>query len=174
MMRRSSLLIALVLAACSSTPTAPTGGKRGLRQVAFPVEVLTVEAPPHDVVVTAPGVVDPFERIQITARVAGVVDRVLFTEGQEIKRGQALALIDSRRYLLAVSSARAAVAKAEATQADNEAGLLRRETVTKASPGLIPGEEIETFKTKMRTAKADVEAAREAVKLAALNLFDSA
>jgi membrane fusion protein, multidrug efflux system len=147
-------------------------GKRS-RVAAFPVEVMKVEARPHEVKVTSPGVIDAFEQIQITARVAGIVDRVNFSEGQEIKRGQILAYIDSRRYALAVSSARAAVAKAEAQAADAAASLKRRQNASESSPGLITGEELETFKTKLQTARADVESAREALKLARLNFDDS-
>jgi len=144
-----------------------------LKQASFPVEVLKVDARPRELVVAAPGVVDAFEHVQVTARVSGVVDKVTFVEGQEVKQGQTLALIDSRRYSLNVSSARAAVAKSQATAADSEQSLKRRETASETNPGLIPGEEIETFRTKLRTAQADVSQANEALKLAQLNLDDS-
>jgi membrane fusion protein, multidrug efflux system len=161
-----------VLGASCSRDEAPAGGKRS-RLAQFPVEVTRVEARPHQVIVTAPGVVDAFEQVQITARVAGVVDRVTFVEGQDVKRGQILVEIDSRRYALAVSAARAALAKAEATEADNQASVVRRQNASKSSPGLIPGEELESYKTKLRTAAADVDSAREALKLARLNMEDS-
>jgi membrane fusion protein, multidrug efflux system len=167
-------LAALLAAGCGSKAAAPAGGKRGAgRQPNFPVEVMKVVDKPEAVVITSPGVIDAFETIQITARVAGVVDKVSYVEGQEVKKGQVMAYIDSRRYALNVSAARAAVAKADATVADVEAALKRRENAVKNNPGLIPGEEIETYQTKLRTAKADAEQAREALKLAQLNLTDS-
>jgi membrane fusion protein, multidrug efflux system len=150
-----------------------SAGKRGARSVEYPVEIASVEVKPQDFVVTAPGVLEAFERVQITARVSGVIDKVNFTEGEEVKTGHVLAYIDSRRYQLAVSSARAAVEKAEATQADIGRGLERREGASRENPGLIPGEEIEGYQTKLRTAKADVDQAREALKTAQLNLSDS-
>ncbi len=162
-----------VCVGCKNGGTAAAQGKKGLRQVSFPVEVLKVEAPPHDVVIELPGVVDAFEHIQVTARVSGVLDKVAFTEGQDVKKGQVLAYIDSRRYALAVSQAKAAVAKAEATAADTEASVKRREAASQTNPGLIPGEELESYQTKLRTANADVDQAREALKLAQLNLSDS-
>ncbi len=178
MIRRATLILVLALglsaAGCSKkSDAAPKGGKRGLRQISFPVEVMTVEAKPQEMVITAPGVIDAFERVQCTARVSGVVDRVNFTEGEEIKKGKVLAFIDSRRYSLNVSQARAALAKAEAVAADNEASLKRRENASSSNPGLIPGEELETYKTKLRTARADVDAQREALRLAQLNMEDS-
>lgn len=166
--------------AALTTLVAPAGckktdasGKRGNRTVEYPVEVAPIEVKPQDFVVTAPGVLEAFERIQITARVSGVIDKVNFTEGAEVKPGHVLAFIDSRRYELAVSSSRAAVEKAEATQADVASGLSRREGASRDNPGLIPGEEIESYQTKLRTAKADVDQAREALKTAQLNLSDS-
>lgn len=169
-----SLLAFLVLGGCrSSSAPAAGGGRRKAQTPTFPVEVLQVEARPQELRITAPGMIDAFERIQVTARVSGVIDRVTFAEGQTVKQGQVLAYIDSRRYALSVSSAEAALAKAEATAADNEQALGRRQTASESNPGLIPGEEIETYRTRLRTAKADVAQAREALKLAQLNLEDS-
>jgi RND family efflux transporter MFP subunit len=170
----SVLFAALALSGCSKKTEAATTGKRGaVKAVSFPVEVLKVDAQPHQLLVTAPGVVDAFEHIQVTARVSGVVDKVSFTEGQQVKAGAPLARIDSRRYSLAVSSAGAGVEKAEATAADSETSLKRRQDAVAQNPGLIPGEEMATYETHLRTAKADVASAREAMKLAQLNLEDS-
>jgi RND family efflux transporter MFP subunit len=166
-------LFAVLSTGCKAKEAPAPTGKRGLKQPSFPVEVLRVDAKPRELAVTAPGVVDAFEHVQVTARVSGVVDKVSFVEGQEVKRGQILALIDSRRYALSVSSARAAVAKAQATAADVQQSLKRRETASENNPGLVAGEEIETFRTRLRTAQADADQAGEALKLAQLNLDDS-
>jgi multidrug efflux system membrane fusion protein len=165
-----------LLAACSHKDAAPAaGGKRGAggKGIAFPVEVVKVTADPHDVDITAPGVVDAFEHIQITARVSGVVDKVTFVEGQEVKANQVMAYIDSRRYALSVSSANAALEGAQAAQADAQASLDRRKAASESNPGVIAGEELETYQTKLRTAQATVDQSKEALKLAQLNLDDS-
>jgi RND family efflux transporter MFP subunit len=167
-----AVVVALVTS-CNKKEAPAAGGRRGMKQPAFAVEVLRVDAKPRELSVAAPGVVDAFERVQITARVSGVLDKVSFVEGQEVKRGQPLALIDSRRYALSVSSARAALAKAQATVGDVQQSLKRRETASENNPGLVPGEEIETFRTRLRTAQADADQAAEALKLAQLNLEDS-
>jgi len=161
--------------ACAHKDAAPAAsGKRGAAKgIAFPVEVIQVTADPHDVEINAPGVVDAFEHVQITARVSGVVDKVTFVEGQEVKVNQVMAYIDSRRYALSVSSAKAALEGAEAAKADAEASLNRRRGASEANPGVIAAEELETFQTKLRTAQATVDQAKEALKLAQLNLDDS-
>jgi RND family efflux transporter MFP subunit len=137
------------------------------------VDTLQIEAKRVDYIVMAPGTVDAFERVQVTSRVAGAVDRVAFTDGQEVKRGDVLVVIDSERFQLAVNSSKAALAKAQASQQETEGQVKRREGAMDAHPGLIPGEELETYRTKTLTAKADTAVAVEAVKTAEVNLRDS-
>jgi RND family efflux transporter MFP subunit len=154
----------------------PAGGKakRGGRQgLTYTVDTLQVESKRVDYIVQAPGTIDAFERVQVTARVAGVVDKVLFTEGQEVKRGQILVTIDAERYALAVAQAKASLDRAKASQADAEAMVTRREGATAEHPGLIPGEELATYRTKRLTARADTEVAAQAAKTAQVNLRDS-
>ncbi|HVW30204.1 MAG TPA: efflux RND transporter periplasmic adaptor subunit [Polyangiaceae bacterium] len=167
------LLSCACASACAHKAAPAPISKRGAKAVAFPVDTMKVDAKPHELVVTAPGVVDAFEHVQVTARVSGVVDKVTFVEGQNVKAGAPLAMIDSRRYALAVTSAQAALEKAQATAADSEANLKRRQNAVQTNPGLIPGEEMETYETQVRTATADVNSMREALKLAQLNMEDS-
>ncbi len=153
--------------------TGAPGGKGGRQGIVFTVDALPVELRKVDYVVTAPGSIEAFERVQVTARVAGAVDRVAFTEGQTVAKGAPLVNIDSGRYQVAVAAARAAVEKAQASQHDLEASVARREGASEKHPGLIPGEELESFRTKVLTAKADVRVATEALHAAEINLRDS-
>jgi RND family efflux transporter MFP subunit len=166
------LAVALLVAACSSKP-AEQPKKGGRQALVYTVDVIPVEAKKVDYLVQAPGTIDAFERVQVTARVAGVVDKVLFAEGQQVKKGTPLISIDSEHFRLAVSQAKAAVDKASATQADAEAMVARREAATKDHPGLIPAEEIAGDKTKVLTAKADAEVATQTLRTAEVNLRDS-
>lgn len=152
------------------------GGRRGGKGagLAFAVDTMDVESKKLTYAVTAPGTVEAFERVQVTARVAGIVDKVAFTEGQDVKKGDTLVLIEGERFRLAVNSAKAALDKAQANQKDIEAMIKRREGASDKNPGLIPGEELETYRTRGLTAKADSAVASEALKVAELNLRDSA
>ena len=154
----------------------PAGGKaggKGRGALTFTVDVLPIEAKKVEYIVLAPGTIDAFERVQVTARVAGVVDRVLFTEGQQVKKGKALVVIDAERYSLSVAQAKASLEKAKALQSDAESQIARREAATADHPGLITGEEIATIRTKVVTAKADSDVAAQAVRTAQVNLRDS-
>jgi len=189
-MRRIALVLAalsiavapLGIAACkreTPAPDAAAGGKggRGMRGanggLVFAVDLLEVDAKKVDYIVTAPGTIEAFERVQVTSRVAGVVDKVAFSEGQEVKKGDVLVVIDSERYRLAVNSSKAALEKAQAAQKDVEGMVSRREGAMEKHPGLIPGEELETYRTRTLTAKADTAVAAENLKIAELNLRDS-
>ncbi len=155
--------------------SARAGGGRGGKGggAAFPVDVYAVEKQKIEYAITAPGTIEAFERVQVTARVAGAVDKVAFVEGQKVKKGDILVIIDSERYALAVNSAKAAVDKAEASQKEVESALSRRQGASEKHPGLIPGEEVQSFQTKSLTAKADTAVAKEALRSAQLNLRDS-
>lgn len=161
--------------AAGATPGGAAGGRgmRGDGGLVFAVDTLEVKSQKVDYVVTAPGTIEAFERVQVTARVAGVVDKVAFTEGAQVKKGDTLVVIDSERYRLSTNSAKAALEKAQAAQKDTEAMVARREGASESHPGLIPGEELETYRTKSLTAKADTAVAAEALKVAELNLRDS-
>jgi multidrug efflux system membrane fusion protein len=174
-------LVPLVFVACSKGeadqakggPGGPKGaGGRG-RTIEFPVEVRPVESRRVEYSVTAVGSLDAFERVAVTARVAGAVERVNFSEGQVVGRGQALVEIDPERYRLAVAAAEAALQKASAGRSEAEAGYSRRQSASEKNPGLIRGEEVETWRTKVQTAAAEVAAANAALAQARLNLRDA-
>ena len=52
--------------------------------------------------------------IEVRARVAGVLEEVLFKEGSEVKQGQTLFVIQREEYAAALETARAQLAKAQA------------------------------------------------------------
>jgi membrane fusion protein, multidrug efflux system len=174
------LLLAMSLltaAGCKKNPgvgRSPSAkmGKPG-QQVLFPVEIEPVQTQALVYSVSAVGSVEAFEKVQVTARVSGAVDRVLFTEGNFAQVGQVLVEIETERYKLALEMAQAAVAKSLASKADAEAGLKRRESVITQNPGLIPGEELETWKTKVLLAESDVAQTKSALDTAELNLRDA-
>ncbi len=139
----------------------------------FPVETVIVRDRAVVYSLNAVGSVEAFEKVQVTARVAGVVEKVQFAEGSRVAAGQVLVEIEPQRYTLAVESAQAAHNKAIAAKSDAEAGLKRRETVDRQNPGLIPGEEIEAWRTKVLVAAAEMAQAGAALNQAQLNLHDA-
>jgi RND family efflux transporter MFP subunit len=123
--------------------------------------------------VTAPGSLEAFQQVQITARVAGAVDKVAFVEGQTVKQGDTLVLIEVDRYNVAVDQAKAALAKTQAAHKAAEAELARRQGAVAAHPGLVAGEEIEQYATSVASTQADADAAQQTRRVAQLNLRDA-
>ncbi|HEY4239576.1 MAG TPA: efflux RND transporter periplasmic adaptor subunit [Kofleriaceae bacterium] len=184
-MKRAIVLVLCALVACGKSAdksggkatggrhgSGAGGGKEGAK-LEYPVDVATLEARKLVYSVTAPGTIDAFQEVQLTARVAGAVDKVTFVEGQDVKKGDTLAVIENDRYQIAVEQSKSALARANATQKSAEAALERRVSAQKESPGLVPGEEIEQKQTAVDTAKADVSAAQQDLRVAELNLRDS-
>lgn len=166
------LLAPLLWLGCgkSSGPSQPLKQKG---PTAFPVELETVTTRRVDYVAQAVGTIEAFETVQVTSRVAGVVERVRFQEGDMAGVNQVLVEIEPRRFRLALQAQEAALQKAKAAREDAIAGLGRRQTAIDKTPGLIPGEEVATWKTRVATADAEVAAAEAALSSADLNLRDA-
>ncbi|HEX6083558.1 MAG TPA: efflux RND transporter periplasmic adaptor subunit [Thermoanaerobaculia bacterium] len=173
------LLLPLAFVACSKDGSeakgAPGGGGPGANRkaMAFPVEVKPVESRRVEYTVTAVGSLAAFESVAVTARVAGAVERVMFREGQQVSAGQPLVEVEPERYRLAVSAAEATLQKARAGEAEAQAGFSRRQQASEKNPGLIRGEEIETWRTKVQSTAAEVAQAQAALAQAKLNLRDA-
>ena len=139
----------------------------------YPVQVAPIVARQVQYNVIAPGSIDAFQQVQITARVAGAVDKVAFVEGQTVKQGDTLVLIEVDRYNVAVDQAKAALAKTVAAHQAAQAELARRQGAVAAHPGLVAGEEIEQYATSVASTQADSDAAQQTLRVAQLNLRDA-
>lgn len=82
----------------------------------IPVRLVPVERRPLTEQVKAIGTVTPLHTVVVRSRVEGTLARVLFQEGQEVRKGQLLAEIDPEPY-------RVKLAQAEGQQQQNQAQL---------------------------------------------------
>ena len=160
-LKRFIATMALLLSACGrSPPPAPP-----------PPPTVSVALPLQRDVVDWDDYIGRFEApqdVEMRARVTGVITKILFRDGQNVRAGQQLLEIDPRPY-------RAALAQAEAQQARAEASLANARQVTARSRSLIAAEavsreELESDVATERSATADVAAGRAAVDVARLNL----
>lgn len=71
------------------------------------------------------GTVEASAIVQVKSQIAGQLERVAFTEGQNVSKGDLLFVIDSRPYQEALRQAEAAVAKDRAMIAQAEAAIAR-------------------------------------------------
>lgn len=171
-------LLPFAFVSCSKSGAEAKGAQGGApgasrKAMAFPVEVKPVESRRVEYTVTAVGSLEAFERVAVTSRVAGAVERVMFREGQQVSAGQALVEVEPERYRLAVRAAEATLQKARAGESEAQAGYSRRQQASEKNPGLIRGEEVETWRTKVQSTAAEVAQAQAALAQARLNLRDA-
>ena len=109
------------------------------------VNVMTVTSTPVELTTDLSGRLQSVRTAQVRARVEGVVDRILFKEGVEIKAGTPLFQIDPRAYR----------ASAEAARADAQAAeqLLQRYQALLEVRG-VSQQEYEAAVTRAKQAKA--------------------
>ena len=108
------------------------------------------------------------ERVEVRPRVSGYISSVNFTDGNEVKKGDVLFVIDPRPYAAERDKARAQLAQARSqlVLAKSE-----RERATKLlGQHAISQEEFDTRAAGSEQAQANVEAAQAALDSAALNL----
>ena len=167
--RRFALLLTLVLAACGGGTSggAPAGGAPSAPPPP-PVGVVTVQPQSVPLTTELPGRVEPLRVAQVRARVTGIVQRRLFTEGSEVKAGQPLFQIDPAPYQAAFDSAQATLARAQAALAQTTATAQRYQPLAQAKA--ISEQLYADALAARQAAEADVAAARAAVQTARINL----
>ena len=161
-----ALSLAVSLAACSGgdKPAAAGGGA----PPPPPVGVLTVQPQAVALQTELPGRVEALRTAQVRARVNGVVQQRLFTEGSEVKAGQPLFRIDPAPYQAAVDSAQAGLLRAEAAAA--QARLTAERYAPLAEAKAISQQDYTAALANQKTAEADVAASKAALQTARISL----
>ena len=111
-MKRSTWIIVLGLTAITVVNVLV------LRQrTVAPMPALAAEVTPPRTVAAGPGLVEPAsEEVRVSAQIGGRLERVLVDEGERVKAGQVLAIVDNLDYRARVESARADLALREAAR----------------------------------------------------------
>lgn len=159
----TSLLVAAIATACSSQAE-PGAGMPPPPEVSV-AQVLNKDVSRWD---EFTGRVTAIETVELRPRVSGYVQQVAYQEGQEVKKGDLLFVIDPRPY-----KARLAQAEADLERARAEARLAqmqdkRAQTLVEAKA--ISREEFETRRAASTQGDAAVRAAEAAVENARLDL----
>jgi membrane fusion protein (multidrug efflux system) len=164
------LFLALVtLIGCGRSPN--TGGAGGSPGAARPpTEVSVVTVAPEVVTITTelPGRVNAVREAEVRARATGILLKRLFEEGADVKADQVLFEIDPAPLQASYDSAKASLAKAEATREQAQAKAKRNEALVKING--VSQQAYEDARASALQSEADVLAAKAALETAALNL----
>ncbi len=135
-----------------------------------PVPVSTAAAARQDVPIFVRGIgsVQALQSVLVRARVDGAVDRIAFTEGQEVKPGQVLAEIDPRPYQAVLDEALAKKAADLAQLSNAKRDLARYSDLARSD--FASRQSVDTQNAAVLQASAAAEGDDAAIAAARLNL----
>jgi multidrug efflux system membrane fusion protein len=133
--RRVILVVAIVLAfvlfAWLLTPRASNQPSGARFAQGGPMPVVTAQATAGDMPITLIGLgtVTPLATVTVQSQISGQIMKITFKEGQTVKAGDPLILIDPRPYQVALEQAQGALARDKALLANARVDLERYKTL---------------------------------------------
>ena len=160
----TAIMLSLSVAGfCKDKKAAPVPEKPAL-----PVEVIVVKKEPIPIWLEFTGKTEASKRVEIRARVTGVLERVLFKEGTLVKKGEPLFEIEKDRYIDDLNQAQAKRKRDQATLDLATANVKRFEPLV--AEGLAPRLTLEEYQAKRNELLATLEANNAVIRTAKLNL----
>ncbi len=156
-----SLAAASLLAACG-------GGAAPQGPAAQAVTVVTLRTEPVTLTRELPARINPYLIAEVRPQVSGIIEKRLFTEGGEVKAGQGLYQLDDSTYQAQFASAKASLARAEATL--NSARLNATRSAGLAKVDAVSQQDYENATAALLQAEADVKLAQASVRSSGIQL----
>ncbi len=149
-------------------PAAPggPGGRPG--RISSTVGVATAERADIPVILEALGTVVPQATVRVRPQVSGVLQQLLFKEGQMVRKGELLAVIDPRQFEMALQQVIGQRQRDEASLAAAGVTLQRYRTLLQQDS--IARQEVDTQEALVKQLEAAVVIARANEAVARLNL----
>ncbi len=155
------LALSLALVACK-------GGEAPQQDGPGQVTVVTLKPAPVTLKRELAGRANGYQVAEVRPQVSGIVAKRLFTEGSLVKEGQPLYQLDDAAYRAQANSARAQLARAQASA--NAARLAARRSSELVKSRVISVQDDENAQAAWKQADADVLAARAALDAANVTL----
>jgi len=165
-----AILLSAVLAGCGhqgnggSSKSARAGGP----PPAVPVGVATVRQRDFPVYLTGLGSVQAFNTVSLKSRVDGQIMQVNFREGQDVRKGDLLIVIDERPFQVALAQAQANLQRDEAQLANAKAQYERNKALYEG--GVVAKQDLDTMQASFGQYEGTIAADKAAVDNAKLNL----
>jgi RND family efflux transporter MFP subunit len=154
--------LAIVLSGCDRQSAAGTQDSGPPVTVAYPIEKETTTFEEYT------GRTAAIDSVQVTARVTGYLDKILFREGDEVKEGAVLYEIDPRPYKAAFDQATAQVAQNQAAFNLAQANRIRYEELY--AKKVATAQDVETYRSQEAQAAATLAGTQANLETARLNL----
>src|SRR5208337_3304934 len=124
--------------------------------MAVPVVVATAHRGDLPVYFNGLGTVTAFNTVTVRSRVDGQIVKINFTEGQNVKEGDALIEIDPRPYQVQLEQAQGQLAKDQAQLKDMQVDYERYQLLFKE--GVIPKQQLDTQQAQVGTYEGAIKA----------------
>ncbi|KAA0891289.1 efflux RND transporter periplasmic adaptor subunit [Oryzomonas rubra] len=146
------------------------GKKQVAAPKAGPPEVGVVVIQPQRVALTTelPGRTSPHLIAEVRPQVNGIIQKRVFTEGSDVKAGQVLYQIDPATYQATYASAKAALAKSEASLASVRLKAGRYKELVKIKA--VSQQDYDDAYAALKQGEADVASSKAALETARINL----
>lgn len=174
-MKLRALVVIVVLAAASAAGLAwhmlhdPTAAAATTASdPAVPVVAGDVQSLDVPIYLTGIGTVQAFNTVTIRTRIDGQLDKVAFTEGQDVNAGDLLAQIDPRPLQAQLEQAEAQKTSHEAQLADAKLDLQRFSNLEQR--GAATGQSVDTQKALVAELEASIQADQAAIDNAKVQL----
>ena len=141
------------------------GGQNG------PVAVSVATAVSGDIQLRIPalGTVKPLATVTVRTQISGIMQKILFTEGQTVHQGESLAQIDPRPYEAALQQMQGNLRRDQALLTDAKLDLNRYEGLVKEDS--IAQQQLDTQRALVAQYTGTIEADEGQVKTASVNMI---
>jgi len=133
-----------------------------------PVQVAAVERKDLPIWLEGSGRSAAVQQVTVRPQVDGRIDKVLFVEGQAVKRGEVLMQIDPRPFLVTLHQAQGALALDKAQLETNQANLKRYQGLQ--AQNLVAGQQVEEISGQVGQFEGSVKIDQAQIENAQLQL----
>ena len=133
-----------------------------------PVTVAPVVNKAMPIEISVIGTAEAFSNVAIRSQITGQLEKVNFTEGDDVQQGQVLFTLDRRPLELALREAQANLDR-DSAKAEN-AALMTKRYEDLAQRGIAPREQLDTSRSDLAALNATVSADRAALENATVQL----
>jgi multidrug efflux system membrane fusion protein len=133
-----------------------------------PVQVTAAEQRPMPIFRTALGTVTPYMSVTVKARVSGELEPVKFAEGQQVRKGETIMVIDPRPYQASLDQAKGTLAHDQALLKNAQAEYARYKALFEA--GVVSKESMQGYESAQGQYLGAIESDKAAIQTAQLQL----
>src|SRR5215467_4944166 len=162
------LLFAALMTSCSQSNRTPSTARANAPQT-VPVTVALAQQEDLPIYLNGLGSVQAYYTVNVKSRVDGQLVEVKFREGEFVKKGDLLAVIDPRPYQVQLDQAQAQLFRDQASLKDAQLNYERYKSLLQKS-GAMSQQQVDTQKATVDQMEGTVSNDQAAVENAKLNL----